>query len=282
MCAILLVLMMLVSGCAVASWPEGLGAVVVGKGRVLRVASPELPLEVGQPVPEAIFGGGSGLQIGDYRYTLTHTECTGTGRLQVCNGGVTILNQSGTEVAFHATPESPSAMAWLGDYFYITWQEADILDAYCGIPGGGLQVLDVSDPVYPVLVGDYPLPGWSTDLQVNQALAHVLTTCGLHIFDLSQPDILHQIGSLSWDIEVPTGSLLDGTMLYVIRLKFAYGELPTLIAIDLSDPTNPVDVGWRLTLPERTGSTVGQRMAVIDGVLLVPIGDFVWHGYRLP
>jgi hypothetical protein len=142
--------------------------------------------------------------------------------------------------------------------------------------------LDVSDPADPLLVGDYPLPGWPMDVLTDQALAYVLTSCSLLVFDLSAPDVPREIGSLAWEGGVPVASVLDGEMLHVIWKPFNYGASLSIVAVDLSDPTDPADAGWRVTPPERTGSTTGQRMAVIDGVLLIPTGESTWYGYRLP
>jgi hypothetical protein len=102
MCAIMMVLLLLISGYGVASVPQALGELVADEGRVISVTSPDLPLEVGQPVPDALFGGDD-LQIGAYRYMRVCTGCTGTGRYRVCSGGVSVVDLSGEEVAYHAT-----------------------------------------------------------------------------------------------------------------------------------------------------------------------------------
>jgi hypothetical protein len=113
--------------------------------------------------------------------------------------------------------------------------------AYVG-EGMRLNILDISDPAWPTMVGQTPLtgtvgPGSVEDIYVSDAYAYVATgSGGLQIVDTSVPTSPVEIG------------LYTATVHHVIvRDDYAYvsadaGEFVAIDIIDISDPAHPVRV----------------------------------------
>jgi hypothetical protein len=103
--------------------------------------------------------------------------------------------------------------------------------------GGGLQIVDVSEPAAPVGVGFWNYWGDSLGVAISGTYAYVAAySGGLRVVDVSDPTNPTEVGSCdtpqeAWDVTV------SGNYAYVANREAG------LAIIDLSDPSNPVEVG---------------------------------------
>ncbi len=74
--------------------------------------------------------------------------------------------------------------------------------AYVACRQGGLQVVDVSNPAQPVLVGSYETTGYATTVDVSGSLAVVSSgSGGVYLFDISSPQapvLKQRLNSVGW------------------------------------------------------------------------------------
>ncbi len=116
--------------------------------------------------------------------------------------------------------------------------------------GVGLQVINISDPVHPTLVDDYPLPGSSGGVAVDGDFVYVVSAShtlpiSVYVFNISQPsDLQSPIGSWSTTSPSPYGG---GTPIGIqIQDQRAYLATTTvslvynvLYTLDVSNPMAP-------------------------------------------
>ncbi len=150
----------------------------------------------------------------------------------------------------HAT-----GVAVAGDYAYITleWMNPENTDPpflhY-------MQVIDVSNPSDPVLVGVCETPGGTTDLAVAGNYAYV-AAWSLSIIDISSP---WEPVAVGWYYSGGvTGLAVTGGYVYA-----AAGEAG-LQVIDASSPTNPTQVGASAIGSAQDAMVVGDHAYVADG-----------------
>jgi hypothetical protein len=139
----------------------------------------------------------------------------------------------------------------LGDYAYV-------VDGY-----GGLEVIDVSVPANPVLVGNYFNGDWLRGFElVGTNAAAIIPNFGLAILDLSNPANPQLIGQLTnndalfYDLQV-AGSHAFAAGYYGLQI------------IDLSSPTNPVVVGSWGDLP--TSYAQAEQVQVVGHIAYVTV-----------
>lgn len=111
--------------------------------------------------------------------------------------------------------------------------------AYVACDLYGLQIVDISDPTHPVLVGWTTTPGnaWGLAVQGNYVYM-VENYAGLRVIDVSNPDAPVQVGFCALPGEA-FGVDLEDNLAYVAD---AYNG--GLRIVNISDPTAPVEVGW--------------------------------------
>ncbi len=102
--------------------------------------------------------------------------------------------------------------------------------------GDELLRIDVSDPASPVVLGAVALR--ATDIQFSDQHVHIVVPThseGYTIFEVQDPNTWNPVGSLNlpgWDLE-----LRD-------QMAFMAGDNnSTLVVVDISDPTNPTQIG---------------------------------------
>ena len=113
-----------------------------------------------------------------------------------------------------------------------------VVDSYAYVTGGnsrkgGMQVIDITDPANPNIVGSVDTPGYATDIFVDGSYAYVTDiTSGLQIIDISDPTNPNILGS------VDTPGTSRG--IYV-KNSYAYvaDNESGIQIIDISDPANP-------------------------------------------
>jgi len=99
-----------------------------------------------------------------------------------------------------------------------------------------LQVVDVSDPTTPRVIGEVALQhAWVTDISVADGYAYVGHAEGLQIIDVSNPSSPAGVGL----VEIPhvRKVAVSGHRAYLLHDR-------TLSIVDVSDPANPVRIGF--------------------------------------
>ncbi|GEP42064.1 carboxypeptidase regulatory-like domain-containing protein [Brevifollis gellanilyticus] len=189
----------------------------------------------------------------------------GTAVLTVTSNGfsktVNVTVQSFAPVArsFVDIPGFANAVAVQGSY------------AYVAAGASGLQVVDVSDPRNPVIVGSLDTPGNANDVRVSGNLAYVADgTAGLRVISIAKPTAPVSIGSVdtpgeAWDL------VLVGTRVYL-----ADGS-EGLKVIDASVPSVPSIIGSLIVNGTAKGVDVsGTTVALAvgyGGLLVVDVAN---------
>lgn len=107
--------------------------------------------------------------------------------------------------------------------------------AYVSMGNDGFQIVDVSDPTAPALLGFIDLQGSTQAFCVRGTTAYVLSYGNLWILDVSDPNIPTLVGSLD-AVEYLLSITLVGDYAYVT------GANQMFSVIDIADPQNPVIV----------------------------------------
>ena len=134
-----------------------------------------------------------------------------------CLDYATYLHWSGAV----GTPGVANGVALAGNFAYVA-------DGY-----SGLQVVDISNPASPVLVGSEETEGFASGVALSGNVALVADgESGLLVFDISNPTVPHLISSFDTpgyafgiDVTEDTAVVADGSA--------------GLLAIDISDPKSP-------------------------------------------
>ena len=131
-------------------------------------------------------------------------------------------------------PNSDSVLTVLGRWAWgpCLAVDADSNFAYIG-NGPTFQVLDISDPSKPEIVGEYLTDGYIYDLEVRSSVAFVSIGSGLLIIDISNPKLPEKISEISIG-GVAISLALDDTFVYVSTFS------GIMWVVDVSDLSNPV------------------------------------------
>ena len=142
--------------------------------------------------------------------------------------------------------------------------------AFVAAGDSGLQIMDISDPDAPTLVGSYVTPGSALDVAVVGDLAFVADNySGLQIVDISDPAAPTLVGSFDtpsfvWDVTVA------GDLAFV-------ADSDALQIVDVSDPAVPTLVGSIDTLNYPRGVVVAGDLAFVanheSGLQIVDISN---------
>ena len=125
-----------------------------------------------------------------------------------------------------------TAFAVLGRW---TWGPCYAIDArgnYAYISNGRtFQVLDISNPSTPRIIGEYLIDADFVDIHIRDSLAFVASAPGLLILNISRPDALIKVGE----------AVIPGAIRAVVIDSFAYvtSSGGTMCVVDISDPTTP-------------------------------------------
>ena len=165
------------------------------------------------------------------------TEVTVSG-----NYAYVVVFESGFHIIDISDPNKPQAVGGhraagyamdvvvAGSYAYLTTDRRFELTNYVG---GGLDVVDISNPASPRLVGRYSSPGAGA-VAVSGNHAYVAEETGLRVIDISNPAVPQVVG----DIAINASAVaISGNYAYVVQLNQA------LYVFDVSDPPNPEFVG---------------------------------------
>ncbi|MCI0695971.1 T9SS type A sorting domain-containing protein [candidate division KSB1 bacterium] len=139
--------------------------------------------------------------------------------------------------------------------------------AYIG-NGGVLQILNVSQPRSPKLVGELKTPGVIQDIFVKGGHAFVAASAnvrshhpGLRIINVSNPASPSEVGSLAFGVISPAGVYVDGGYAYVANLSAG------LRIVNIANPVSPALVGTYDTPGSANAVFVsGSHAFVADGM----------------
>ncbi len=139
--------------------------------------------------------------------------------------------------------------------------------AYIG-NGPTFQILNISDPSTPELVGEYLTEGYVYDIEIINNRAYVCTGYGLLILDISTPSEPAELSFVAIS-GVASGLAIDGSFAYVIT------QSGTMSIVDISDIHSPVLRGTNYT----GGGELPTFVQAKDGY--VYIGNYEWPGLTI-
>jgi len=147
------------------------------------------------------------------------------------------------------TPGTARAVVVTGNYAYV----AD------GAPGG-LQILDITVPASPQLIGSAVVPWGSQSIVVQDYYAYVTGYEFMSVIDVADPTMPQIVGSVRTC--GAAGVAISGNYAYVS----GGGNCGDLVVVDIADPTNPQVVG-SADLPGevRDVKISGNYLYVVDG-----------------
>lgn len=126
--------------------------------------------------------------------------------------------------------------------------------------GSHVNIVDASDPYNPFVAGNYDPSATPRDIVASGHYAYLGTSAGLQVLDISDPIYTQQIGICP---DAPGGQKIvkSGDHVFIIDTS------SRLVAIDVSDPTNPTVSGYHDSRWYPEGFDVsGQYAYVGDGV----------------
>ncbi len=133
--------------------------------------------------------------------------------------------------------------------------------AYLAAWSSGVQVVDLTDPQNPLVVGSVPIPDQTTSIAVSGEYAFCTTSGGdpacergvLHVIDISEPSNPHLVASESTD-ECATSVAVSGYRAYVTTWHNESGHKAFQV-FDVTDPEHPRFLS-ALDLPGETAMDV--------------------------
>ncbi|MFQ5595075.1 MAG: LamG-like jellyroll fold domain-containing protein, partial [Anaerolineae bacterium] len=191
------------------------------------------------------------------------------------------------EVGAYDTPGSANGVAVSGDpsagsgqaYAYVTWESTDDFSS-----GGGLRVVDVSNPASPRQVGAYDVPaGNPKDVAVSGGYAYVAWepgdpwgfggggNGGLYVLDVSNPAGPHQVGTYDTpggaNSVAVSGDPSAGSGQAYAYVTWVFEGWPSsrsgLHVVDISNPASPRQVGVYSTPDSATSVAVSGTYAYV-------------------
>lgn len=224
--------------------------VYVGMGPrllIVDVQDPAQPVVLGQT--EVLSGVVSRIQIaGNYAYLGV-------------DGGVSIVDASNpaapTQVSFYDTPGAVYGIAISDTLAYIA--EGRVWDG-SQFQGGGLRILDVSNPTTPSQTGylDTDAYAFGVSLRGNYAyLSNGSGVPGIIVVDISNPALPTQVNFFDTYVP-PWGTFVSGEYLYVSAQSLGIG------IYSLANPQNPISVTYFSTPGNAYDMTVNDDRAYVS------------------
>ena len=198
----------------------------IGGIRILNVSDPTAPVEIGH---YDIGLNVKGLLVVNTLIYVTYYNDNALRIIDVSNPCNPV------EAGSFSTPgASPNQVYVVDDLAYITYGIADI----------DLRIINISDPSNPVEVGNYIMRGKAWGVYVEDTLAYITDSYGIHILDVSDPSAPLEVAYYSnmWDED-------DGqSCVWKVVIQGNYGYISNgsrgLHIIDVSDPSTPFEVGY--------------------------------------
>jgi len=149
--------------------------------------------------------------------------------------------------------------------------------AYLADDSAGLAIIDIGDPTSPRVLATQPIPGLTSGVDVEGGLAYCASQFGggLFIVDVTTPASPQIVG------EYRGASLVDVDVVGIYAL--VVGGPSMLMALDVSDPTSPVQLGSMFFEDAPTAVAVTGNLACVTlasnsgslegGLALVDVGN---------
>lgn len=247
-----------------------IGEMTITDGTISDVSG-DLPFSEGDPVSREFSGS---VTTDSLRFELYSEDCTGTGRLIQCGGGVEIYElATNTLISTVATPQAATSVTVQGNLAYITWRSGDVLG------GGGLVIVDVSAPENVIEIGAFTTFRHALDVAfADENTLYLLTMDSIAILDVRDPSTPRSIGTFSDDIMLMDIAIGERRA-YVIAGSPCAPSYPLecdhrLLELDIQTPDAPqITRTIDLPDPETPYLYANQPMVFVDGLLYVPIGD---------
>jgi hypothetical protein len=132
--------------------------------------------------------------------------------------------------------------------------------AYVATGGGGLRMVDISDPAHPLHLGGWDSPGFAEGVAISRSTVYLADgPYGLRVVDVSDPALPAEAG-YACPLKYAFDVAVDGSTAYLAAAGAG------LLVIDISDPRYPVELGSLDTPGYAYGvDTVGDMAYVADG-----------------
>jgi hypothetical protein len=209
---------------------------------VVDVSDPARPRGVGRIDTTRVLGG---LALsGRYAYVAANGLGNVSRLLQVIDVSDPARPKSVSETDTFGSPNpvdlAPRALcvAVSGQYAYVTCM------------GAGLQVIDISDPASPQLLGVNDTMGTTVDVALSGNYAYLAEGyAGLRVIDISNAAAPRKVSEYYTKVPARTVAV-SGTSAYVSDSEYSAGA-GTVEVLDISNPIDPKHVGWQDTFPTR-------------------------------
>ncbi len=122
-------------------------------------------------------------------------------------------------------------MAVQGDLAFIVYRDFELM-----------YILDISVPTNPIVKSSYHLPGYLLEVKVLRNIAYVMSNTEIHIVDFQDASNPVKVGSY-----IPTSSANLTAM--AISEDYAYVLADEIFVVNISDPTQPVEINQFDALP---------------------------------
>jgi hypothetical protein len=163
--------------------------------------------------------------------------------------GMTVMNANPTGVPVlvgsypYTLPSRASELRVVEHRAYV----AVSLPSHPHFPAGRLDILDVSDPVSPTLLGSYAVTGIQ-DMHLDGERAYLVDARAgfsphLEIVDASNPAAPQMLGEYGTTSEAFSTVYASGDTAYVYAYGYAGGEAREFRVLDVSNPLTPMLVG---------------------------------------
>jgi len=163
----------------------------------------------------------------------------------------------GLHIVDVSTPSAPSLVSTYNTSGRV--MDAEVAGDYAFVADydAGLVVFDISNPALPSLVGSYNTPGFARDVDVEGNYAYVADRSGggLQVVDISNPVAPTSAGAYSTGGDT-WGVAVSGNVAYLGVSSLGF------VAVDVTDPTNPV---WLST----TAAGSARRLEIVGDLVYV-------------
>jgi hypothetical protein len=215
-------------------------------------------------------GGAAGLHLldvseGTLRYVSTYDDGGYARNLQLWNGRAYIADTDRGLVVLDISGDSPVTVweqgASVGMGIYVDGNRA-----YLAAGHDGLCIFELTNPDRPKLLGRTKTAGSAWDVWVHDGYAYV-ADCdqGVTVVDVSSGEQPLRVGFVTRDAVSPLAEIVRGEDDAVYVAAAYHG----LVAIDVSDPTDPIVVSVHRLAPD----SWAEGLAVREGLLYLVVGN---------
>ena len=191
--------------------------------KILNVANPSSPVEIGSLQMQFSFGYGTRMYVVD---TLAYFA----------------RRSSGLRIINVANPAYPVEIGFC-DAYYDAW-DVYVVDTLAYLADGGLRIINVANPALPVEIGSLELHlSYGAGVYVVDTLAY-LAGNGLRIINVANPASPVEIGFYDLSDNPATDVYVVDTLAYVKAIRGCRKGGPGLWIINVANPALPVEIRY--------------------------------------